>query len=321
MSVEIKEYDVGLFIGMETVENTPVVMTGAKVQYATEVTFKMNEKTVKRDYRTQARPLDVFEQAVLQWWAVGAKMPYAYSGVVGTASPFADVFRMCGASATTTAATSVVYERDNISSHDSATIEMRTPITNGTKDYRRMTSGARGVLGISVKSGEDIVVSLDAVGKYYLPDPTDVLAPVFTAQRNNIFGAPRVGQIATKSLNNKALCLASFEATNFFGFKSEWMETLCKERAEPTSDESGTIKIQMSMPDWESEFNPYAYANRTNVQRYPFSLKLGTIPGKILEIYVAEVQPQDPVEIILPNKTRGMELTMNILHGPKLTEK
>jgi len=53
----------------------------------------------------------------------------------------------------------------------------------------------------------------------------------------------------------------------------------------------------------------------------PFDLAIGTIAGKKLEIHVAEVQVGEPSEVILSNKTRGMELTLQIIHNPTIVEK
>ncbi|EIJ33319.1 hypothetical protein [Thiothrix nivea] len=321
MPADIKEYDVALYLNIETTEGTAATIAAANALYCQEMSWSVKDKTVRRDFRTQARPLDTVDQALLQWWEFSAKVPWMYSGAAGTAGPLANMFRMCGAAATTAAGVSVTYARDTLTGFDTSTMEMRTPLSSGAKDYRRRTTGARGQLGFRFAAGEDMVFNLSGVGAYYDPDAVTVIAPAYGAQLANIFGPPRPSLITTKALNGKMLCLQSVESSNFFGYKSEWQESMCLARAEPSTDENGTLKVSMKMSDWETEFNPFAYANRATVQRLPFAFSIGSVAGKKLDVTVAEVQMGELSEIILPNNSRGVEFSLNILHNPVIVEK
>lgn len=322
MPIPIREQDLALLLEIETTHGVTPAMTGSDVIYVTEATWKKGEKLVERDFRTQARPLDVTQQATQEWWEFTSEMPYSYSGTAGTPSALEKVLLMCGATSTVSPGTSVAYARESGSDHDSASLQWRTPTADGAEDYIRVCSGARGQLGFKIKPGEDIVFTLSGKGNYEEPETGAVIVPDFGTQRTNLFGAAKASNVTLKTLAGHAICIDSLDAENFFGFDAEYEETLCEAGCKlRDSKPAGTLKVRFAMPDWDSEFNPYNLANRNSVATVAFALSLGTVAGRKLDINVAEVQAGEPSEVILDNKTRGMELTLQIVHNPTITEK
>ena len=319
---EIREQDVALLIGIEAIEGQAESLVAADVLNATVTSWKKAETLVERDHRTQARPLDVKQQATREWWEFGLDVPYAFSGVAGTPSALESVFRMCGADAVVVANTSVTYSRAKLRDFDSAMVQMHTPLADGSESYVRTATASRGQLNFKMTVGEDIVFSVaSAVGNYHEPVSGAVITPNYGNQRTNLFGAPRASKLTTKLLNGKAICFHSIDATNFFGYSIQHSENSCVERAEPMdSKPAGTIKVQIEMPDW-ADWNPYILSNRSTLNTVPFAVECGVVAGKILAATVAEVQVGEPNEVILSNKKRGIELMLQIVHNPQIVEK
>ena len=324
ITVDIKAGKGALLIGVETVEGTPETLVAASALYAEDVSFTKQETLVQRDQRTSARPLDVMQQAVSQWWQVAiGKVPYSYSGSAGVPSALEPLFNATGADSTVVAATSVTYSRSALSDFDSATVEFRTPLADGSLDYRRLASAVRGQLGFRIASGEDIVFNLSSgVGNYYEPDSTALVSPDLTTQRTNLLGGPRPELIQLKTLDGHDLCLSSVEATNFFGYDIAWYEDMCTAGGDPQdSTPPGSLTLTYAMPDWDNDHNPYNLADRSTMNTVPFALVVGSTPGQILEIRADEVQVGEPVEVALGNGKLGMQVTLAIVHNPTIVEK
>lgn len=319
MSVEILERDVALLAGIETTYGVAAAIAATNVLYAMDVTFKPVETLVSRDFRTADRPTDMKQQSVRKWWEIGANFPYTYSGTAGVASALAPILLACGGSQTVVADTSVTYTRERTDLVDSATIDIRTPLSDNSFDYQRKALGARGTLGFKIASGEDIVFNASLVGNYVEPDKVAVVTGEYGDQKTNLFGAPKAALVTVKTLDGHTVCLNSIEATNFFSYAVEHYEDMCGASAKMKDSEPGTLKMVMGMPDW-AIFNPYVMTSREALNTVPLVVSVGTEAGQTLTISVDELQMSDPVEVILPDGTRGMEVTGAIVHNPQLIE-
>lgn len=320
MSVEILERDVALLAGIESTYGTAATIAATNVLYANDISFSVNETTVSRDFRTPARPTDMQAQAVRKWWEMSANFPYAYSGTAGTASALEPIILMCGGSQTVDSGTSVTYTRERIDLLDSATIDVRTPLSDNSYDYQRMALGARGQLGFRIAPGEDIVFNASWSGLYQEPGRVSVITPDYGSQKTNLFGSPKPSLVSVKTLDGNSVCLTSIEASNFFSYSVEFYEDMCEAKIRAMDSDPGTITLQMAMPDWVSGFNPYVMANRDSLNTVPLVVTVGTTAGQILTISVDELQMSEPNEVILGDGSRGMELTGTIIHEPKIIE-
>lgn len=320
MTVNIRAVDAATLVGIETVEDTAATLAASDVIYMTDVSFSKGETLIDRDFRNASRPTDKKKQAVQEWWDISGTVPYAYSGTAGTSSALESIFLMCGAAQTVDAGVSVTYEREISSLFDSATWDMRTPHEDQCFDHQHLATACRGQLGFKIAVGEDITFDVSGIGNYHEPTRVSNITPNFGNQKTNIVGAPTPSLIALKTLNSETICLTSVEATNFFGYAINYVEDMCRKGARGVDTDPGQLKIQMTMPDWVSEFNPWALADRTTLSTVPFAITVGTTAGQVLQIEVDEVQVGSPVEVTLDGGMLGMELTLDIIDGARIIE-
>ena len=79
--------------------------------------------------------------------------------------------------------------------------------------------------------------------------------------------------------------------------------------------------INMMMPSFPTEFNPFVYADASQgeTKRYPFSLTIGTVAGQKFSLYVAEAQPVTAKESTLGAGLLGCEMGLRFLSPVILT--
>ena len=250
-------------------------------------------------------------------------VPVMVSGTAGAAPPLNAILQACGFTETLTATVDAKYTHADLSLLKTASVMERRNVGGG-KDNRYRAKGGMGVLGIEAKAGQRPVFKITGfVGDYIAPDNaanTTWATPNYGTQKTSMLAplTPDSGIVAT--LNGKPICLDSFNCSNLSGLKIDRASTMCASMSVP-SVVTPEATINMMMPNFTTEFNPFVYADASQgaTKRYPFSLTIGTVAGQKFSLYVAEAQPVSAKESTLSAGLLGCEMGLRFLSPVILT--
>lgn len=249
-------------------------------------------------------------------------MPVTMSGTAGTAPALGAVLQACGFKEVVTAATKVVYSPEALGAIKSGSVMMRRDEGNGF-DLQYMTKGAKGVLGLEIKSGTRPKFKVsNLVGDYLQPSRVanaTVSPTAYGSQKNFVCDTASPDSVVTATLNGKALCLDSLTCQNLSGLDLQRFTSMCQgfTVANPVTPE---MTLTAVMPNWTTDFNPFEYGNTSGaVKRFAFVLELGTIAGRKIKIECAECQPTNPKESTLGGNVLGFEMTLRLLSDAIIT--
>lgn len=317
MPLKLNEKEKLLHFTLETVAGTEAAHTAATVILTKNLSASIGDSDSSTD---EFDGIDSRDRAVTQGNLRNTftfDVPIMVSGTAGAAPPLGAILQACGFAETLQATIDAKYTHANLSVLKTASVMARRNVGGG-QDNRYRTKGAMGVLGIEAKVGQRPIFKITGfVGDYIAPDSaanTTWATPNYGTQKTNLLAplTPDSGVVAT--LNGKALCLDSFNCSNLSGLKIDRASTMCASLSVPAVvTPEATINIMM--PNFTAEFNPFIYADASNgaPKRYPFSLTIGTVAGRKFSLYVAEAQPVTAKETTIGSGLLGCEMGLRFL--------
>ena len=317
MPLKLNEGEKLLHLSLETTSGTEVAATAASVLLTKNLSISIGDSDSVTDEfdGIGSRDMPVTQGNLRN--TLTFDTPVMTSGAAGTAPALSALLQSCGFAETVTATVDAKYTHASLAALKTASAMMRRD-TGGGKDNRYRLKGAMGILGVEVKAGQRPIFKVSSfVGDYLEPDNaanTAWATPNYGTQKAQIIDTAAPDSSVVVTLNGKSVCLDSFTCSNLSGLKLERVSTMCANMTMP-SVATPEATINMAMPNFATEFNPFQYARADGAapKRYPFSFSMGSVAGKKFTIYVAETQPVSAKESKLNGGLLGCEMGLRFL--------
>lgn len=320
-------YDEALLrFAIETTEGTAATLTNATVLYVESLKENIGEGDSETLDMVTPDRFDQPERRSNLRSSFDFTVPWMCSGVAGTASPLAPVFRACGGDVIVDAVLkTVTYARSRPSTIDSATVEMlgdfaEDDLGNQTA-YRYAALGCRGQMGfewVANKTPRFIISNM--LGAYQRPSQVAYVEPNYGNQKTNLGEIMDLGMLNARTLDGKTICLASAKVDNFFGYTmSRPADQICRTTVAQTVQP--TLTVVYALPELQTHFNPWEYAESlAQIRRVPFVVGLGTVAGKRIKAQFNAVQPGKPERQKGAGGNTQISQTFKVLEKPILIE-